>query len=56
MYKYLRTLMDLADQIGEVDDLFMGEWGNEHKILRLEGIKASGKRFKLTLEVGKDGN
>ena len=55
MYKYLRDLMDVADLVGDVDDIYMGDWGKDSKTLRLEGKQADGKSFKLTLEVEVDG-
>ena len=51
MYKYLRSMMDLADQIGIVDDIFMGDWGNNTSTLFLDGFQPNGKKFKLRLEV-----
>lgn len=57
MYKYLRDLMDVADLVGDVDDIYMGDWGKDSKTLRLDGKQANGKPFKLILEVevGEDG-
>ena len=51
MYKYLRPMMDLADQIGTVDDIFMGDWGTDTRALFLDGVQPDGKKFKLRLEV-----
>ena len=58
MYKYLRSMMDLADQIGTVDDIFMGDWGKDSQALFLDGVQPDGKKFKLRLEVEveRDGN
>jgi hypothetical protein len=44
-------MMDLADQIGMVDDIFMGDWGNNTGALFLDGVQPNGKKFKLRLEV-----
>ena len=51
MYKYLRGMMDLADQIGMVDDIFMGDWGKNTGALFLDGVQPNGKKFKLRLEI-----
>ncbi len=51
MYKYLRDMMDLADLVGDVDDILMGDWGKGCKILSLEGKQADGRPFKLRLEL-----
>lgn len=51
MYKYLRAMMDLADQIGQVDDIFMGDWGKNTGALFLNGEQPNGLKFKLHLEV-----
>lgn len=51
MYKYLRDLMNVADLVGDVDDIYMGDWGKDSKTVRLEGNDSDGNRFRLTLEV-----
>lgn len=51
MYKYLRDLMDVADLVGEVDDIYMGDWGLNTKTVRLDGTAPDGNRFRLTLEL-----
>ena len=57
MYKYLRYLMSIADLVGDVNDIYMGEWGPKTKRLSLEGLDVYGKPFRVILEVevGNDG-
>ena len=57
MYKYLRDLMDVADTIGDVENVCILEWGENEKRMQLEGKNADGKKFRLILEceVAKDG-
>lgn len=58
MYKYLRDLMNIADLVGDVEDVAFLEWGEGEKRVQLDGRKADGKKFRLILEceVEKDGN
>lgn len=56
MYKYMKRMMALADTIGEVAELFMGNWGDKHERISLEGRMENGKKFQVILEVEKDGN
>lgn len=57
MYKYLRDLMDVADLVGDVEDVAFMEWGAGRKRVHLDGKQADGKKFQLILEceVEKDG-
>ena len=56
MYKYLKDLMNVVDLVGDVDKVYMGDWGKTSQVISLEGKGADGNTFKLTLEVEKDGN
>ena len=49
--------MDVADTIGDVEDVCILEWGENEKRMQLEGKNADGKKFRLILEceVAKDG-
>ena len=57
MYKYLRDLMNVADLVGDVEDVSFMEWGVNEKRVQLDGRQADGKKFRLILEceVAKDG-
>lgn len=58
MYKYLRDLMNVADLVGDVEDVSFMEWGVNEKRVQLDGRQADGKKFRLILEceVEKDGD
>lgn len=56
MYKYLRDLMDVADLVGDVNDIFYGGWGMNTKRLVLKGNQADGKAFELILELEVEGD
>lgn len=58
MYKYLRDLMNVADLVGDVEEVAFLEWGVGEKRVQLDGKQADGKKFRLILEceVEKDGN
>ena len=58
MYKYLRDLMNVADLVGDVEDVAFMEWGVGEKRVQLDGKQSDGKKFRLILEceVEKDGN
>lgn len=58
MYKYLRDLMNVADLVGDVEDVSFMEWGVNEKRVQLDGMQADGKKFRLILEceVEKDGD
>lgn len=58
MYKYLRDLMNMADLVGDVEDVSFMAWGVGEKRVQLDGKQADGKKFRLILEceVEKDGD
>lgn len=50
MYEYLRPLMDLADEVGKVDEVNMYDL-NGGQYLTISGLAKNGKKFFIRLEV-----
>ena len=55
MYKYMRDLMNVADLVGDVDDLNWFKLNGQEWIV-ISGKSSDGKKFELRLEVEKDGD
>ena len=59
MYKFVRGMLGMAENVGEIKDIFMGDYGADHEAVWLNGFTKEGKRFHLELtitkEVTKDG-
>lgn len=53
MYKYLRKMMDLADECGKVEDCFMGDWYANVVLRDQEGKKIT---LSANMEVEKNGD
>lgn len=58
MYMYLRDMLDVADLVGDVEDIVFMDWGTNEKRVQVDGKRADGKKFRLILEceVEKDGD
>lgn len=51
MYQYLRHMLNLADQVGHVDEVDMGEWIKKTNRIRITGTAKSGGTFHLELQI-----
>ena len=54
LYGILKLVMGVAEELGEVDSLDMGDWiGNKERIA-VSGVTFEGKPYELILEVEKE--
>lgn len=49
LYRSLRRMMDMADSVGHVEKVSLGEWIRGHERIHIEG-KCDEGEFELTLE------
>lgn len=49
MYQYLKSMLNLADQVGHVEEVEMGEWGKDTERIRITGTAKHGGTFQLEL-------
>ena len=54
VYQYLRNMLNLADQVGHVEEVRMGEWVNKYDHIRINGKGKNGLSFTLELEIQKE--
>ena len=54
MYKYVRGILGIAENVGKITELFMGEFGKDHNAIWLNGFTQDGKRFHLELTITKE--
>lgn len=54
MYQYLRNLLNLADQVGYVEDVSMGDWLKTSDRIKITGTSKTGHGFSLELEIQKE--
>ena len=54
MYQYLRNMLNLADQVGHVEEVRMGDWVNKYDQIRVTGHAKNGLSFTLELEIQKE--
>lgn len=51
MYKYLRRLLSVADTIGTITSVYVGEYGERFTAINLQGNTKKGKIFYLDLKI-----
>ena len=56
VYKHLRNMLTLADAIGKVTDVTVGEWITTSDRAYITGKTNDGHGFTLTLEIEKEAN
>ena len=54
MYEYLKKLLELAEGIGNIEDVDMGGWINNGKKLEVAGTASDGRHFELRLTMDKE--
>lgn len=54
VYRHLKKMILLADDIGEVDNITMGEWLETSDRVYINGKTQDGREFTLTLEIEKE--
>ena len=54
LYGILKLVMGVADALGEVDSLDMGDWGNKMERIAVHGVTFEGQPYDLTLFVDKE--
>ena len=59
MYKYLRRVLSIADSVGEVTNVYVGDFARDYEVVKVDGYTPEGKKFgmelTITKEVTKDG-
>jgi hypothetical protein len=55
MYKYVRRVLGIAESVGEVTDIFMGNYGEKQEAIWLNGFTPEGKGFHMELRINKEG-
>ena len=59
LYRCLRRMMDMADSVGTVEKLTLGDWSKEYERIHIEGKCGEGE-YELTLtykpKEAQDGN
>lgn len=54
MYKYLRRMLGVADSVGEVTYVFVGDLGKDLDVINLRGITEDGKKYSLEMTIQKE--
>lgn len=54
MYSYLRRMLGVAETVGDISEVDMGEWLDKHDRIFIKGITAEGRSFEMVLEIGKE--
>lgn len=52
MYQYLKKMLEVAEEVGAVNTLDMGEWIPGKDRISIRGETISGKPFELELFIG----
>ena len=54
MYNFMRRMMGIAETVGDVTDIDMGEWLEKYDRISMRGTTPEGKKFEMTLEISKE--
>lgn len=54
LYGILKHMMCVADVVGGVDSLDMGEWSDTTDRIAIRGVTFEGKPYEMTLEVTRE--
>ena len=53
MYQYLRNMLNLADQVGHVEEVDMAQWIKNTDRILITGTAKNGGTFRLEMQVKK---
>lgn len=51
MYKYLRNMLNLADQVGDVKEVDLGDWVKDTERIIITGTSKRGGTFRLEMRI-----
>lgn len=54
IYRYFRNVLNVAENIGEIDEIHQGDWLNKADRIDISGKTQDGREFTLTLEIEKE--
>ena len=54
MYNYMRRMMGVAETVGDITGVDMGEWLDKYDRISLRGTTHDGQKFEMTLEINKE--
>lgn len=54
MYEYLKKLLELAEGIGKIDEVDMGNWIKNGEKCEVAGTTSDGQHFELRLTMEKE--
>ena len=54
IHKYLRSVLNVAENVGEVDEIHQGDWLGKAERIDISGKTQDGREFTLTLEIEKE--
>lgn len=54
MYNFMRRMMGIAETVGDVTEIDMGEWLEKYDRISMRGTTPEGQKFEMTLEINKE--
>ena len=54
MYNHMRRMMGVAETVGDITGVDMGEWLDKYDRISLRGTTSDGQKFEMTLEITKE--
>ena len=54
MYNYMRRMMGVAETVGDITGVDMGEWLDKYDRISIRGTTNDGQKFEMTLEIHKE--
>ena len=54
IYRYFRNVLNVAENIGEIDEISQGDWLSKAERIDINGKTQDGREFTLMLEIEKE--
>ena len=54
MYNFMRRMMGIAETVGDVTEIDMGEWLEKYDRISMRGTTPEGQKFEMILEINKE--
>lgn len=54
IYRYFRNVLNVAENIGEIDEISQGDWLGKAERIDINGKTQDGREFTLMLEIEKE--
>lgn len=54
MYETFKKMIPIAENMGEITELTMGDWIVDYERINIVGKTKDGRRFELTAEISKE--